>query len=158
MNRPPPLKRIEALIPLSHDHHHALWLSLKIRTGFKKGIDPSRIKKHTDWFFKVHLIHHFEIEERYIFPILGQDHELVKRALAEHRKLEELFRSTEDVEKNLVLIEEKLESHVRFEERILFEEIQKVATHAELKRIYKAHNSTFSAEKFQEKWIDEFWK
>ncbi len=158
MNRPPPLKRIDELIPLSHDHHHALWLSLKIRTGFKKGIDPSRIKRHTDWFFKTHLIPHFEIEERLIFPILGQEHELVKRALAEHRKLDRLFRSKDDVEKNLVLIEEKLESHVRFEERILFDEIQKVATPLELQRINEVHNSAFSAKELDEKWEDEFWK
>ena len=158
MNRPPPLKRIDELVPLSHDHHHALWLSLKIRTGFKKGIDPSRIKKHTDWFFKTHLIPHFEIEERYIFPILGSDNELVKRALKEHRKLNRLFNAKRDIEKNLVLIEEQLESHVRFEERILFDEIQKIATRSELQKINEIHCSTFSAEEVNEKWEDEFWR
>lgn len=157
MDRPPPLKRKEELIPLSHDHHHGLWLSLKIRMGFKKGIDPYRIKKYTDWFYKLHLVPHFELEENYVFPILGKNNELVKRALTEHRKLNRLFQSMIHIEKNLVLIEEKLESHIRFEERILFDEIQKVATSEELEKILAIHNTCFSDEKFAEQWEDEFW-
>jgi len=158
MNRPPPLKRIDELIPLSHDHHHALWLSLKIRTGFKKGIDPFRIKKYTDWFYELHLVPHFDLEEKYVFPILGEHNELVKRALKEHRKLNRLFRSAKDIEKSLVQIEEKLESHIRFEERVLFEKIQQVAAPDELDRILAIHNSNFSDAKFEERWEDEFWK
>lgn len=158
MNRPPPLKRVDELIPLSHDHHHGLWLSLKIRTGFKKSVDPYRIKKYTDWFFNIHLVPHFVLEEKHVFPVLGMENEQVKRAMAEHRKLTRLFRSTHDVVKNLVLIEEKLESHIRFEERILFDEIQQVATPAELENILAMHNSTFADEIFKEKWDDEFWK
>lgn len=153
-----PSKRIDELVPLSHDHHHALRLSLKIRTGFKKGIDPARIKKHTDWFYKSYLIPHFKIEEKYIFPILGQGSELIKRAITEHRKLERLFSATKEVEKNLVLIAERLESHIRFEERVLFNEIQKVATRPQLQEIYKVHNSTHFNEEFNEKWDDEFWR
>ena len=63
-----------------------------------------------------------------------------------------------DIEKNLVLIEEQLESHVRFEERILFDEIQKIATRSELQKINEIHCSTFSAEEVNEKWEDEFWR
>ena len=68
-----PLKRVLELQPLSHDHHHGLQLCWKIRTGFSKKIAPDRIKKHTDWFFKTHLKPHFELEEKYVFPILGAD-------------------------------------------------------------------------------------
>ena len=56
-----PIKRHKALQPLSRDHHHGLLLSGKIRAGFSKNIEPLRIKNYADWFFKNHLIPHFEI-------------------------------------------------------------------------------------------------
>lgn len=158
MDRPPPLKRLKALIPLSHDHHHGLWLSLKIRTGFKKGVTPSRIKKYTDWFFEKHLLPHFELEERHVFPILGDKNELVKRALSEHRKLCRLFHTQQEVERNLVLIEENLESHIRFEERILFNEVQKVATQEELERVATTHETTSADIVAIDSWVDKFWE
>lgn len=158
MNRPPSLKRLEELIPLSHDHHHGLWLSMKIRTGFKKGIAPSRIKKYTDWFFENHLLPHFELEEMYVFPILGGENELVRRALREHRKLCRLFYAQQEIERNLVLIEEKLVSHIRFEERVLFEEIQKVATQEELEKVAITHQATAADIVAIDSWEDRFWK
>lgn len=156
MDKALPIKRIDALQPLSHDHHHGLLLSWKIRTGFKKGIDPARIKKYADWVFTEQLLPHFEIEEEYVFPVLGEHNDLAKRALAEHRKLKRLFLSKIDIAKNLVLIEEKLESHIRFEERVLFNEVQQVASTEELNRIASVH--TPSAGLADEKWKDEFWK
>lgn len=158
MNRPPPLKRIDALIPLSHDHHHGLWLSLKIRSGFKKGIEPVRIKNYTDWFFEEHMQPHFDLEEKYVFPILGNDHELVKRALAEHRKLNRLFTASSDLQRNLVLIEEMLENHIRFEERILFTEIQCVAAPADLQTITTVHSAQNDHRVSVDSWEDTFWK
>ena len=73
-----PLKRAPELQPLSHDHHHGLQLCWKIRTGFSKQIEPDRIKKYSDWFYKTHLKPHFELEEKYVFPILGAENDLVK--------------------------------------------------------------------------------
>jgi len=40
-----PIKRNEALKPLSRDHHHGLLLCWKIRQGIKLNIEPERIKK-----------------------------------------------------------------------------------------------------------------
>lgn len=158
MDRPPPLKRTQELIPLSHDHHHGLWLSLKIRTGFKKGVALSRIKKYIDWFFDNHLLPHFDLEEKYVFPILGNENELVKRALSEHRKLCRLFYAQQEIERNLVLIEEKLESHIRFEERILFTEIQKAATQEVLEKVAITHQITTADIVAIDSWEDKFWK
>lgn len=149
-----PLKRAPELQPLSHDHHHGLQLCWKIRTGFSKQIEPERIKIYADWFFKTHLKPHFELEEKHIFSILDTDNELIKRALAEHRRLKRLFKQTFDLEKTLGLIEEELEAHIRFEERILFGEIQKMATTAQLTEINEIH----SEEAFIEKEDDVFWK
>ena len=149
-----PIKRIEQLKALSREHHHSLLLCWKIRTGLKKQIDPERIKRYTDWFWETHLKQHFEIEEKYIFPILGHEHPLVKKALAEHRRLTRLFELTTDILKDLSLIEEELESHIRFEERILFNEIQINATTEQLERV-KFHHSNH---KFADNLTDPFWE
>ncbi|HNQ26695.1 MAG TPA: hemerythrin domain-containing protein [Aquaticitalea sp.] len=150
-----PLKRHKALQPLSRDHHHGLLLSWKLRAGFKKNIAIERMKTYADWFYDTHLEPHFEIEETHIFSLLDEDNELVKRALAEHRRLRRLFKDKEHIDKSLALIEEELEQHIRFEERILFPEIQKEATEEQLQQIEKVHHPD---EKFIDNLKDEFWK
>ncbi|MFV0539661.1 MAG: hemerythrin domain-containing protein [Aestuariibaculum sp.] len=149
-----PLKRHKALQPLSRDHHHGLLLAWKIRAGFKKEIEPKRIKIYADWFFKTHLLEHFDIEEQYVFPVLGDDNELVKKALSQHRRIKRLFSETGDIGVALNKVEEELDNHIRFEERILFPEIQMAATETQLELIEKIHQP----EKFEDNLDDEFWK
>lgn len=149
-----PIKRNEFLKSLSREHHHGLLLCWKIRTGLKKKIQPERIKEYTDWFLETHLKPHFEIEEKYIFSILGNEHELIKKALAEHRRLIRLFEATLELSKNLSLIEEELESHIRFEERILFNEVQINATTNQVELVKQYH----SEDKFVDNLVDPFWK
>lgn len=148
-----PIKRNENLKAISREHHHGLLLSWKIRAGLKKEIEPSRIKKYLDWFYVNHLLPHFELEEKYVFTILGEENDLVKKALAEHRRLIRLFETEAATVTNLSLIEEELESHIRFEERILFNEIQTVATKEQLELIKKAHTE----DKFVDNITDAFW-
>jgi hemerythrin-like domain-containing protein len=150
-----PIKRHKALQPLSRDHHHGLLLSWKIRQGMKKGIDLERIMAYARWFWDTHLLRHFEIEEKQIFPLLGNDHPMVKRALSEHRRITRLFTSDHsDKERMLGLIEEELDIHIRFEERQLFNAIQEIATKEQLRVMEKAHSET----RHQPPWEDEFWK
>ncbi len=149
---PEPIKRLESLKPISRDHYHGLLLCWKIREGFKRNIEPSRIKKYVDWFWDNHLQPHFEIEEKFLFPILGNQNELIKQALAEHRRLKRLFENENDILKSMSLIEEELEKHIRFEERVLFNEIQKVATQEQLKTIESSHTAHF-----EDNSTDEFW-
>ncbi len=148
-----PIKRNESLKAISREHHHGLLLCWKIRTGIKKQVEPERIKKYTDWFYTSQLLPHFELEEVHIFTLLGNDHELIKKALSEHRRLKRLFESETEIIKNLTLIEEELESHIRFEERIVFNEIQLIATEAQLLQIKKIHTE----EKFVDNLTDPFW-
>ncbi len=150
-----PLKRHKSLQPLSREHHHNLLLSWKIRTGINKDVLVTRIRTYADWFYTNHIVPHFDIEERYVFPILGKDHELVKRALLEHRRIKRLFTEAPNNAITLNKIEEEIEAHVRFEERILFPEIQRVSTEDEMAAIEKIHNPEH---KFIDNLDDEFWK
>lgn len=153
MEKRKPLKRKEEMKPVSRDHHHSLLLCWKIRTAFKNKISVERVKKYADWFYQEHVLPHFELEEKYIFPVLGNEDELVKQALAEHRRLKRLFENEEDPLKSLSLIEEELEKHIRFEERVLFEKVQEIATAGELKAIELHHASG----EFKENTEDVFW-
>lgn len=148
-----PIKRNENLKAISREHHHGLLLSWKIRNGLKKEVAPERIKKYVNWFYITHLLPHFELEEKYVFPILDKEHELVKKALSEHRRLKRLFESKTATVKNLMQIEEELESHIRFEERVLFNEIQMIATEKQLEEIKTIHKE----EKFEDNLTDAFW-
>ena len=149
-----PIKRHKAIQPLSREHHQGLLLSWKIRTGFSKGVSTDRIKPYVDWFYKTHLISHFKEEEENLFPILGNDHELVKKAVSQHRRLHRLFKSTTELHKALNQIEEELEKHIRFEERVLFNEIQKMATEEQLRAVLEHHSET----KFVDNTTDRFWE
>lgn len=149
-----PLKRHEALQPLSREHHHALLLSWKIRTGFKKNVEPERIHTYAFWFYKTHLIPHFELEETHVFTILEQDDVLIQKALNDHKTVRNLFENGDIDSDTLIIIAETLEHHIRFEERILFPEIQEKATENQWVEIEKIHQS----QAFEDNLTDEFWR
>lgn len=147
------LKRHTALQQLSREHHHALMLCWKIRTGFSKGVSVQRIKSYADWFYTGHLLPHFELEEKYIFPILGND-SLIAQALNEHRSLSDFFKESNSMENALKRAEVELAKHIHFEERVLFNKIQNVASPEQLHMIKLLHTE----EKFVENTDDVFWK
>lgn len=148
-----PLKRNEELKSLSREHHHGLLLCWKIKTGFSKGVSVDRIKSYTDWFYTNHLLPHFEIEEKYVFPILGASNPNISKALEDHRNLKKLFTTDKDPTTALKQIETELENHIRFEERILFGEIQLAATAEQLKVI----QANTPPDSFSEVGCDLFW-
>lgn len=149
-----PIKRHEALKPLSREHHHGLLLCWKIRQGIKLEVEPQRMKNYTDWFKKIYLYPHFEAEEEFVFPVLGDENQHVKKALAEHRRLKRLFDDDGEIIKALSLIEEELDGHIRFEERILFNEVQQVASPEQFEEIERKHHAIpFS----DDDWKDHFW-
>ncbi len=154
MEKRKPIKRHKSIQPLSRDHHHGLLLCWKIRQGFQKNVATERIKSYADWFWKDHLAGHFTVEESLLFPILGNEHELVKKALAEHRRIKRLFKDKENPLKSLNILEEKLESHIRFEERILFNEIQTIANEEQLRSLDQHLNQ----DTYTDKWEDKFWE
>ena len=79
---------------------------------------------------------------------------MVKQALAEHRELKRLFESENDLHKSIGLIEEELEKHIRFEERVLFNEIQAVANSEQLLQIQLDSSDKI----FCENLSDIFWE
>lgn len=140
---------------IRQEHRDNLDVCRNIRYGFMKGVEMHRIKEYADWYWRNHLMMHFVSEETVIFPMLGKQNPLVKKALAEHRRLRRLFESKDDINKMLNRIEEELESHVLFEEKVLFREIEKSGDSMQLELVDKLHNQTEGA---KHTWTDEFWK
>lgn len=150
-----PLKRHEALKPLSREHHHGLLLCWKIKEGLKREVDTERIRAYAEFFFESQLRPHFEFEEQEIFSLLGKDHPMVKKAIVEHHRLEQLFKEDQNVGRALSEIVKELDSHIRFEERVLFNEIQQQASEEKLQELKIKEDEVESPDPDQ--WNDKFW-
>jgi iron-sulfur cluster repair protein YtfE (RIC family) len=148
-----PIKRNEYLKPLSRDHHHGLLFCWKIRTGLQKKVATERIAAYARHFFQHELLPHFTAEEKLIFPLLGEDHPLIKRALFEHKQLKNLFNELNMTTRSFDEIIAQLNYHIRFEERILFQEIQQI-----LQRIGREDTSLQHTHPEPVDYPDSFWE
>lgn len=131
-------KRHETLIPLTHDHHHTLAQSRRLK-DVASLTDGTAIRRTADDFVNFYLgriRHHFHEEEELFFaPLVDREdtRTLIARALIEHlrlhRQLQTLRRSLSAgrLDGELLLeIAEELETHVRFEEQELFPLMERV--------------------------------
>lgn len=145
--------RQNALESLSVEHRQVLQLCDNIRKGLSNNIDKQRIRKYTDWFKENFLDPHFALEEQHIFPLLGNNVR-VKKAMANHRRINKLLSCECENERVLNLLEEELSTYIRFEERVLLKEIKENATPEEISRIESLHDAIEISE---EDWEDKFW-
>ncbi|WGF93133.1 hemerythrin domain-containing protein [Aequorivita marisscotiae] len=153
MNKTTKNPKVE-LTPIIEEHDEVILLCERIRLGLRNKVDAKRIKKYIDWFKANYLDAHFDMEQKNIFPILGENNVRVKRALANHRRLNRLFAETAELNKILHKIEEELSSYINFEERILYKEIQLVATEQQLEVIENGEQQIVFSD---ETWKDRFW-
>jgi hemerythrin-like domain-containing protein len=159
MEKLKPIKRSTALVALSKDHHFALLLVWKIREGFKKPVEPSRIGRYVTYFFDADLRPHFKAEEELLFNRLPQDHALRARAEEEHRNLNNLvetLRNNPGDEETLKQFSLSLESHIRFEERELFNYLQEIIPEEGLAEI--AGRLKQRTPETPVPWTDIFWE
>ena len=154
MEKNNPIKRTDALKPLSREHHHGLLLGWKIKQGVSKSIDPERIGNYVHWFYEKFLTDHFEMEENWVFPVLGVGDPLVKQALKEHRQIEKMISEKDNTYSSLLEFADLLTDHIRFEERQLFNKIQDEASKSELAEIEEKHNAVAIDDS---NWEDQFW-
>ncbi len=125
--------RDPALIPLSHQHQHALALCVKIERALKKpNADVAHWNREAAALFADEVRYHFEAEEKWIFPAARRFPALatlVVELLAEHAQLREAMKAAELGRLDaaaLTRFVQLLSAHIRKEERQLFEELQRV--------------------------------
>jgi hemerythrin-like domain-containing protein len=152
-----PIKRHEAIVQFSREHHFGLLLIWKIRQGFANAIDHQRITDYVLYFFDEDLKVHFEEEERVLFSKLDDADVLKKQALEEHANIYIIIgriRSNSNPEV-LTHFADTLEKHIRFEERVLFNHLQNQLSEDELAALAVEHPERTT--NVDAKWDDHFW-
>ena len=144
------MKRHPSLIPLSHDHHDTLVVAqglIRGRPTAPRSDWPTDRRAQADRltaFFENTLRSHFAAEEADVFPLaerLLPDHaDLVNALRKDHADLRAEIvalpaRSDADLAVRLPALGARLEAHVRSEERVLFEAVQKTASPDQLERL-----------------------
>jgi len=134
--------RDKNLIPLSHQHQHALALCVRIgRASPVPNADLEAWQAEIVQIFQGEIRIHFAAEEQVLFPAAKTFQELfplVEELLADHVALRELFGRAEKRSfsaPELSVFGEKLSAHIRKEERLLFERMQQLMNQEELARL-----------------------
>ena len=134
------MKRAEALLKLSREHHTALSIAQRARRALAGGVagDIESVAAEASRRFVSELEPHFLDEERWLLPALDAVGEtaLVTRTMDEHRRLRALAGELPGGGAVvLTAFAELLGDHVRFEERELFESAQARIPSDELARL-----------------------
>lgn len=140
-------RRHDALIPLTHDHHHALAQARRLLDVAKMDDETQRRNLANDFvnFYFGRAVRHFHEEEELFFaPLIDHDEArgLVLRAVGDHLRLHALVRSVkrqlsegEADRDTLEQISKLLTEHVRFEEQDLFPLVERLVPEEDLKEM-----------------------
>lgn len=137
------MQRDPRLVPLSHDHQHALALCVIIDRTLARDPAAQSLTEQALAIvqkFDTEIRAHFDIEEQVLFPSLAELPELralIDQLLSEHQRLIALIdhlRSASD-RATVQAFTSLLQAHVRKEERDLFEKAQRLLPQAELDRL-----------------------
>jgi iron-sulfur cluster repair protein YtfE (RIC family) len=131
-------RRHDRLIPLTHDHHHALAHARRLATASELGAEErSALAGEFLDFFHGETLTHFREEEESIFPLVVDDVECegaLTRVMLEHLRIHAGVRRVRteldggDVSAgSLTEVATMLEAHIRFEEKVLFPLIERTA-------------------------------
>ncbi len=138
------------LIPLSHQHQHALALCVQIDRGLQsERPDPQNWQEEIAHLFDSEIRFHFEAEEKVLFPFAERApslRDLVDELRVEHVSLRRYAAGAADrrlTVPELQLFAASLSSHVRKEERRLFEAMQELFSEEQLSRIGAELDSYF---------------
>ncbi|MDH5525940.1 MAG: hemerythrin domain-containing protein [Nitrospirota bacterium] len=143
-----PVRRDPRLVPLSHDHHVALFRAREVVLAVD-GVqpqEPESLARHLAAFFDGELVQHFEAEEQHLLPPfvahVGVDHPLVVELMRQHAEIRTLAAALTDGEgdvwERLKAWSTAITAHVRWEEREWFNAVQEALTEDELTVIGEA--------------------
>ena len=134
--------RDPSLIPLSHQHQHALALCVRLDRALQAGaVDLTAWQPEVHQLYANEVRFHFAAEEKVLFSAARRFPEhaaLVEQLSGEHERLREHFVHAEQGTMDRGELErfvELLSGHIRKEERQLFEDLQKRMLPEELKTL-----------------------
>lgn len=139
-------RRHESLIPLTHDHHHALAQARRLKAAANDDVRKllGQCQVFLD-FFESDTVNHFREEEEVLFPLAVRDERavpLLRRVMMEHLEIHALVAAlaTQVTEgnpasQNAIELAGALETHIRFEEGHLFPLLEEVIDEEQLRAI-----------------------
>jgi hypothetical protein len=139
------MRRSAELAPLSRDHQHALEAALRLRRATPETVDSACA--HFGAFFAREGREHFAIEEEHLLPALPEDDSewaaAAARVRADHAAIRQRAAVLADGAANTVAdrvsaareLGERMTAHVRFEERVLFDLLERRLAPADLARV-----------------------
>jgi len=134
--------RDKNLIPLSHQHQHALALCVRIdRASPVPAADLDSWQREIEQHFRGEIAIHFVAEEQHVFPVARQFDELnplVEDLLTDHIWLRDRFAKAGSrglSAGELSELAQRLSAHIRKEERRLFERLQELMTHEDMEKL-----------------------
>jgi hemerythrin-like domain-containing protein len=135
------VKRSDALSPLSRQHHQGLFAALKLKRADAATAAEARAAFVEFWEREGR--DHFRVEEELLLPAYARhgahDHPAVVRVLVEHvdlrRRGGDVAASDDPDPDELRELGERLERHIRHEERVLFPLIEEALPADELARL-----------------------
>jgi hemerythrin-like domain-containing protein len=134
--------RDKSLIPLSRQHQHALALCVRIdRASPIEGATADDWQTEISQQFHAEINVHFAAEEQIVFPAASafpELREVVEHLLADHAWLRQHFARSEAKEltsEEISAFAGRLASHIRKEERQLFERMQVLMSPEDLTRM-----------------------
>ena len=126
------MKRDESLAPLSRDHHQALYRALELKRADEAGAGEA-LSAMVE-FFDAHGARHFRVEEEVLLPSYvnegGADptEEAIARVLTDHVWIRSRIAALREADSpsvgELRELGERLDDHIRHEERVLFPAIE----------------------------------
>lgn len=142
------MKRHPALVPLSRQHHDGLALGVMIERDLRDGAGPAgpaqleRLRAQALDLWQLEFRGHFEVEEQIVFPAAQEAGEpgLVDTLIAEHEAIRLQFEALErapasEVGPLLDQLRFALVSHIRTEERVLFQAMQEAMDEYQLEAL-----------------------
>ena len=148
------MQRDKNLVPLSHQHQHALALCVRIGKAFEQAHatpDVHPWEQEIVQQFDNEISYHFQVEENVLFPAAekhGELLDLVDALRIEHtllRRAVERARSRQFTVTDLQVFAASLSEHIRKEERQLFETMQDLLSSEELDRLGTSMQQFFNA-------------
>ncbi len=131
--------RDRSLVPLSHQHQHALALCVRIERALRSAtVDVARWQTEIARDFEHEIRVHFDAEQQALFPVACRFAELnllVNELIEEHARLRSHFARAKEQTMDATELRQfarLLSSHIRKEERRLFEAMQRLLSREEL--------------------------
>lgn len=125
------------LAALSQEHKDGLLFASRIKEGIMNNISLTTLKDYAFWYWRTHIRPHFRHEEDVLLPNFPPGNKLAQRMRNEHDMIRELILCLDEEpdQRTLTLFADLIQDHILFEEKEMYNWLEKELTPAQLEKI-----------------------